>query len=379
MTAHAASRTVVITGAAGFIGRHAQAAFSRLDGVSVIPITRQSGDAALGAALQRADHVIHLAGVNRPGNPEEFAVNERLTRAICDCLARRERAIPVVLASSTQAGNAQPYGQSKLAAERVVRDYAAKGGAGIIFRLPNVFGKWCRPNYNSVVATFAHAIATAAPYTISDPAREITLVHVSDVVAGLLRTFEIPIGAAELREAEITPQRVITLGGLAEALEGFRRHRETLLLPSFDDSFTRQLYSTYMSYLPQSEFGYNLATRTDARGSLAEFLKSPIAGQIFVSRTKPGVTRGNHWHEVKVEKFLVLAGEAVIRFRPIDGTEIVEYRVRGEDFRVVDIPPGYTHSIENVGGSELVTLFWAIEIFDPDHPDTFALEVKHAT
>jgi UDP-2-acetamido-2,6-beta-L-arabino-hexul-4-ose reductase len=243
-----------------------------------------------------------------------------------------------------------------------------------IFRLTNVFGKWCRPNYNSVVATFCYNVARDLPIAISDPNHVISLVHVDDVVQALLdgaRASTSP--GAHYREVE--PVYDISLEMLAEALKEFRTARDTLLVPNLGDPLMQRLYSTYLSYLPEDQFAYDLEQRSDPRGSLAEFVKSEPFGQIFVSRTNPGITRGNHYHHIKSEKFLVLEGEAIVRFRHILHDTVLEYPVNGKAFRVIDIPPGYTHSIENVGASELVTLFWASEIFDSAHPDTNYMDV----
>ena len=372
---------VLVTGSAGFVGRHVCAALERRPDVSLVGVDRDVEHERLLDAVDAADVVVHLAGVNRPDDPAEFElINVGVTQAICDRLSARGESVLMLLASSTQAGNGTPYGESKLAAERVVERYAvqSRGGHGVVFRFPNLFGKWCRPNYNSVVATFCDAIAQGTEYTVNDPARTVTLEHVDDAVAAFLQAVDEPPPTGRFERRDPGPSRMITLGELARMLEGFRAQRESLLLADFSDPFVRALYSTYLSYLARDDFAYDLLMRTDARGSLAEVLKSKHAGQIFVSRTKPGVTRGNHWHETKVEKFLVVEGEAVIRFRSLLDDSDTEYRVNGEEFRVVDIPPGYAHSIENVGSGELITLFWAVEIFDPSRTDTYPAEVQPA-
>ena len=244
----------------------------------------------------------------------------------------------------------------------------------MIFRLKNVFGKWCRPNYNSVTATFCHNIAHDLPISISDPARELDLVYIDDVIAAFIGCLDAP-GKHGCARREVEPSYRTTLGELAEKIRSFRASRQTLVLPSFEDAFTRRLYATYLSYLEGEAFAYKLEQKADPRGCLAEFMKSAQFGQLFISRTKPGITRGNHYHHTKTEKFLVVEGDAVVRFRPILGGEVIEHSVSGREFKVVDIPPGYAHSIENIGAGELVTLFWASEIFDPTRPDTFGLPV----
>jgi UDP-2-acetamido-2,6-beta-L-arabino-hexul-4-ose reductase len=243
----------------------------------------------------------------------------------------------------------------------------------VIYRLPGVFGKWCRPNYNSVVATFCHNLARDLPITISDPSFVVELVHVDDIVAQFMT--HLASRSDGVTRAEVRPTFTISLGELAERIRGFRAMRDTVEVADASDPLTRRLLGTYTAYLPPGDLAYTLEQRTDARGTLAELLKSPSFGQMFVSRTHPGVTRGNHYHDLKVEKFCVLEGDAVIRFRPILGPEVTEYRVSGTDFRVVDIPPGMTHSIENVGTTEMIVLFWASEILDRNSPDTYFNEV----
>lgn len=367
---------VLVTGAKGFIGSNLVVALDRR-GVEVTEIDVDSTPDRLRDGLRGAAAVFHLAGVNRPEREEDFTTgNEGSTRDVCDTLARLGRTPLLVLSSSTQAALDNPYGRSKRAAEEVAQEFARATGAPVrVFRLPGVFGKWCRPNYNSVVATFCHAIAHGEEITISDPAREVELVHVVDVVAafvGLLDGRDPPVKDGL---CVVEPVTRITLGRLAELVRSFRAGRENAEAPPVDCRFTRLLYSTYLSYLPVDRLAYDLAQRTDPRGELAELLRSPAFGQIFVSRTRPGITRGHHYHDAKVEKFVVVEGEAVVRFRSILGHQVVEYPVTGRDFRVVDIPPGYTHSISNLGDGDLVVLFWASEPFDPEHPDTYFCEV----
>ncbi|OIR13365.1 NAD dependent epimerase/dehydratase family protein [mine drainage metagenome] len=364
---------VVVTGAGGFIGRHVVDALGREDRVQVLAVTRATSEADRSEAFGRADVVIHLAGVNRPQDESEFeAENVGATRELCERTSRSKPPL-IAYASSTQAALDNPYGRSKLRAEAVLKDWVDSNGRGrvVIFRLTNVFGKWCRPNYNSVVATFCHNLARDLPITVNDESRPMELVHVDDVTAAFLALVRgeamPPAGSSELRE--VGPTHCITLGQLASTLRSLRASRESLVMPSLEGDWMRKLYGTYLSYLPQDGFAYDLQKKSDARGVLAEFMKSEQFGQIFVSRTNPGVTRGNHFHHTKTEKFLVLDGQALVRFRRIEGGEVVEYSVAGTDLRVIDIPPGWVHSIENVGSGELVTLFWASEIFDPQRPD----------
>jgi UDP-2-acetamido-2,6-beta-L-arabino-hexul-4-ose reductase len=316
--------------------------------------------------------------VNRPKHVAEFQTgNADFTQQICQTLRERGRRPKLVLSSSIQADLDNPYGQSKRAAEEIVRRYAEQTGApGVVYRLKNLFGKWCRPNYNSVTATFCHNIAHDLPVQISDPANVVDLTYIDDVVAAFLHELEPATQQGGFRFAESLTSYKVTLGELVGLIQSFRDHRKTLLLPDLQAPFVKALYATYLSCLEPEAFAYTLDVKTDNRGSLAEFVKSAAGGQIFISRTRPGVTRGNHFHHTKTEKFLVLEGEAIIRFRQIGGEQVVEHRVRGEQYRVLDIPPGYTHSIENVGAGELVTLFWASEIFDPGRPDTMSQPVK---
>jgi UDP-2-acetamido-2,6-beta-L-arabino-hexul-4-ose reductase len=371
----------LITGARGFIGRNLSVALGRagVDAAGVdLDATRDGWLAgASGAAV-----VFHLAGVNRPERDEDFGAGnvgslETLFGVLDETASAAGGAArpAVVLASSTQAAEDNPYGRSKLAAERALEAYAARTGTpGVIYRLPGVFGKWCRPDYNSVVATFCHRVARGLPITISDPLKIVTLVHVDDVVAEFMTHLQ--GDAAGLTRRTVAPGFSVSLGDLAGRICAFGNARKTLRVEDTSDPFTRRLLGTYASYLPPDDLAYALEQRNDARGTLAEFLKSPHFGQIFVSRTNPGFTRGNHYHDVKIEKFCVLDGDAIIRFRPVLGDEVTEYRVSGREFKVVDIPPGMTHSIENAGTTDLIVLFWASEILDPQRPDAHYVEVS---
>jgi UDP-2-acetamido-2,6-beta-L-arabino-hexul-4-ose reductase len=370
---------VLVTGAAGFVGRNLVSALRVRADVRVFEYDIATPEASIEEALAVADAVYHLAGVNRPRDPAEFhAGNAVSTEEICGRLTALGRRPMIVLSSSIQAELDNPYGRSKRAAEDAVRRYCAQTGApGVVYRLKNLFGKWCRPNYNSVTATFCHNIARGLAIRMSDPENELDLTYIDDVVAAFLGESRRDDRTAAFRMAEPLPSYRTTVGELAGLVESFRASRTTLRVPDFSSPFVQALYATYMSYLETDDFSYPLAVRTDDRGGLAEFVKSPPFGQLFVSRTRPGVTRGNHYHHTKVEKFFVVEGEAVIRFRSILGDgQVIEYRVSGGDYRVVDIPPGYTHAIENTGTQELVTLFWASEIFEPERPDTHAMSVQ---
>ncbi|MCL0038093.1 NAD-dependent epimerase/dehydratase family protein [Thermodesulfovibrionales bacterium] len=369
-------KKVLVTGSKGFIGKNLCAVLRRREDVELYEYDIDKKQAELNVALQQVDFVIHLAGVNRPEDPKEFETgNAGPLKEICSKLQEFGRAPKIVLSSSIQAELDNPYGISKRRAEEVLKRFAENTGAEcVVYRFKNLFGKWCRPNYNSVTATFCHNIANGLPIQISDPAHEIELTYIDDVVEAFIA--ELESVSPGFRFAQPLLSKRISLGELAEKIKSFRKIRTSLNLPNFEDSFERALYGTYLSYLNNQEFEYGLDIKADQRGSLAEFLKSPSMGQIFVSRTKPGITRGDHYHHTKTEKFLVLQGKAVIRFRHIYSDQVLKYRVRGEDYRVLDIPPGYTHSIENVGQDELVTLFWASEMFDPEKPDTYHCDVE---
>ena len=366
-------KRVLVTGSKGFVGRNLCVVLRQRKNVELYEYDLDNRPEELNGALEIIDCIIHLAGVNRPKSQDEFETgNTCPIDEICVKLKSIGRSPKIVMSSSIQAELNNPYGISKRRAEEVLQRFAESAGAEcVVYRFKNLFGKWCRPNYNSVTATFCHNIANNLPIQISNPVHEIDLTHVDDVVEAFIS--ELESVSPGFRFAQPLPSKCISLGELAEKIRSFRYMRTSLVLPYFSNDFERVLYGTYLSHLNEKEFEYGLDKRSDQRGSLAEFLKSSSMGQIFVSRTKPGITRGNHYHHTKAEKFLVLEGEALIRFRHIqpEVSEVIEYRVTGKDFKVLDIPPGYTHSIENVGKGVLVTLFWASEIFDLEKPDTY--------
>lgn len=371
---------VLVTGAKGFVGKNLVVLLKAVAETEVFEYDIDSGPHKLEEWLATADAVFHLAGVNRPERVEGYqSGNSGFTEEVCATLRRLGRSPTLVLSSSTQALLDNPYGHSKRLAEATVLEFGKDTGAPVfVFRFPGIFGKWCRPNYNSVAATFCHNIAHDLPISISDPARSIDLVYIDDVCAAMLEVTAVSplppfhlIGPTAEGFAEVTPVFSTTLGQLADTIRSFNRFRRSLFVPPLDDPFVTRLYGTYLSYLKETDFGYDLDLKSDNRGGLAEFLKSASFGQIFVSHTKPGVVRGNHYHHTKTEKFFVVQGEAVIRFRHILEENVIDYLVSGGDYKVVDIPPGYTHSIENAGKTDLVTLFWADAVFDPEKPDTF--------
>lgn len=367
-------RPVLITGHEGFIGRNLWSHLGRRDDIEVLGFGRGSSSGDLGRALADVAVVVHLAGVNRPEHEQEFETeNVGLTERICDTLARRSQPPRLIHASSTQATLDNPYGRSKRGAEEVLTDYAERANSEVvIFRLPNVFGKWCRPNYNSVVATFCHNVAHDLPIRIDNADADVGLVYIDDVVDSFERAIDAPPFGPGTRFVDPPSGTSISVGELARRIRSFHEYEPSRPLPDLSDPFDKQLYATFLSYRRDQDLPRELDRRTDDRGELAEFLRGPSVGQIFVSRTRPGVTRGDHFHRTKTEKFLVLEGEALIRLRTLEDGLVRKVRVSGWRWTVVDIPPGVTHSITNVGESDLVTLFWASEPFDPDRPDTWS-------
>ena len=323
-----------------------------------------------------ADFVFHLAGVNRPKEQSEFMEgNFGFTSTLLDTLKKYGNKCPVMLASSIQAELDNPYGLSKKAGEELLFRYSEKTGAKVyVYRYPNVFGKWCRPNYNSAVATFCYNIARDLPIQVNDRNVMMKLVYIDDVVDELISALA-GKPTMEGRYCKVPIEHHITLGEIVDLIYSFREIQKYLQVPDMGNAFTRQLYSTYLWYLPDEVFSYPLKMNIDARGSYTEFLKSPDRGQVSVNISKPGITKGNHWHHTKNEKFLVISGRGVIRFRKIDEEKVYEYYVSGDKLEVVDIPVGYTHNIENLGDGDMVTIMWANEPFDPDKPDTYYLEV----
>ena len=387
---------VLITGANGFVGRNlTQRLYVLRDGRDrtrpalrideVLLYTRETAPETLAAYCRSADFVVHLAGVNRPQDPEEFTTgNTDLTRTLLAQLRQSGNRCPVLLASSIQASltgryAGSPYGQSKRAAEALLRAYSEQTGAqGLIYRFPNLFGKWCRPNYNSVVATFCHNIARDMPITVSDPAAELELVYIDDLVDELLDAMEGHPHQADAGYFRVPVSHPVTLGEIVRLLRSFHDQPQTLLLPQIPDgSFAKKLYSTYLSYLPPEKVAFPLKMNVDARGSFTELLKTDACGQVSVNITKPGVTKGQHWHNSKWEFFIVVAGRGLIRERRIGSDEVIEFAVSGERIEAVHMLPGYTHDIINLSDTEdLVTVMWANERFDPEHPDTYFEEVQ---
>lgn len=363
---------ILVTGSRGFIGRNLVTRLTEAGVHEVLEFTRQDAPTRLPELISQADAVVHLAGSNRPTDPADFElINVGLTRELTDALLAAGRAIPLVLASSIRVLDDTPYGRSKRDGERVASNYAELSGHPVsILRLPNVFGKWCRPDYNSVVATFCHNIARDLPIRIDNPHTELELVHVDTVVDAILAA----LGNAkrELAWPTVGPTTRISLGDLAARLREFRQSRQNLVIDAVGTGFLRALYSTYVSYLPPDLFTYDLVRHEDARGTFVEFVRTGNAGQMSFFTARPGATRGAHYHHTKTEKFLVLSGTALFRFRNLDGGETLEIIVRGEESRVVETVPGWIHSISNIGQDELIVMLWVNEIFDENRPDTIA-------
>ena len=366
---------VALTGAFGFIGQNLRLRLSEHGRIDVVPITRDTSTADRETALTTADVVVHLAGVNRPADPADFATgNTDVTTRLCETLRASGRATPVIYASSIQAELDNPYGRSKRAAEGALLSYAADSGAGVaILRLANVFGKWCRPNYNSGVATFCHNIARDLPIVVSNPDAALRLVHIDAVTDAIVSL--VSLGVAVRGIVDIAPMYDTTVGAVADMIRGFAESRRSGVIDRVGSGFVRALYATYVSYLPPDAFAYALTTHEDPRGVFAEMLRTPDAGQVSFFTAHPGITRGGHYHHSKTEKFLVVRGIARFGFRHVVTGERRDITVRGEEARVVETVPGWIHDITNVGDDEMYVLLWANEVFDPHAPDTFAARV----
>ena len=368
---------VCVTGANGFIGKNLITRLLVLENVEVIKIVKDTPINSYNSLLEDIDIVYHLAGVNRPLDENEFIEgNVNTAKYILNALNFDQKPVKFIMTSSIQADKDNSYGKSKLIAEEYLLNFTSSNSIStIIYRLPGVFGKWCKPNYNSVVATFCHNVAHDIPIEINDQEHLLKLTYIDDVIEELLSWIKRKIEIKKCHYAKIPVEFNITLGKLAEKIQDFPLYRRNLCVPQFNNLLVKNLYSTYLSYLTQDKFSYPLELRSDERGELFEWIKSESFGQIFVSTTKPGVTRGNHYHHTKTEKFLVIKGVAEIKFRKIDSDEVIIYIVDGNKPTVLDIPPGYTHSISNISTTELITLFWANEIFDSENPDTYFLNV----
>ncbi len=366
---------VLVTGANGFVGRNLVAHLAERSDVEIRVFTRDDSAESLLGLVSDVDFIFHLAGVNRPQDPNEFVSgNADLTKTLCDAVVASGRVIPLIYTSSIQAERYNPYGASKKTAEQALLELESAHGVPVhIFRLPNVFGKWARPDYNSAVAPFCHNIARGFPIQIDDSQASISLVYIDDVIAAFVALMD---GKLEGKAfVGVEPQYSITVGELAEQLERFRDSRQNLTTDPVGTGLTRALYSTYLSYLPPESFTYSVPKHGDERGVFVEMLKTKDSGQFSFFTAHPGITRGGHYHHSKTEKFLVIKGEACFRFRHIVTGEFHELFTSGNEPVIVETVPGWTHDITNVGTDEMVVMLWANEIFDRNLPDTYARPV----
>lgn len=366
---------IIITGADGFIGTNLRIRLRELGHTDVVRVTRETTPGQLDDALSSGDFIFHLAGVNRPKTEGEFlSGNAGFTERLCGALAASGRSVPIVMSSSTQAALDNPYGRSKLAAEERLRAYSRETGAPIhIFRLTNVFGKWARPNYNSAVATFCHNVTRGLPISVNDPAAALRLVHIDDVVNAFIACLEGAPPSADF--TEVSPVYETTVGAVAEAIKAFAESRSSLISPPVGVGLMRALYSTYVSYLPAESFVYSVPRYGDQRGMFSEVLKTADSGQFSYFTAHPGITRGEHYHHTKTEKFIVIRGRARFSFRHIETNERHDIFVQGGEGQIVETVPGWAHDITNVGDDELIVMLWANEIFDRSRPDTIAMKV----
>lgn len=377
---------ILITGAKGFVGKNLVAqlynikngkiSLSPLEGkhLEILEYDIDSDPKDLDIFCEQADFVLNLAGINRPTDPKDFMKgNFGFASLLLDTLKKYGNNCPVMISSSTQATLDNPYGESKRMGEQLMLNYAKETNSKVlIYRFPNIFGKWCRPNYNSVIATFCYNITHNLPIQVNDSSTMMHLVYVDDVVEELL----LALTGEEHRNGdfcEVPIVHTVTLGKVVELLYSFRNSRKSLNVPDVSDSFTKNLYSTYLSYLSEDDFGYPLKMNVDDRGSFTEIIRTIDRGQFSVNISKPHITKGNHWHHTKNEKFLVVSGNGVIRFRNMSesNAKIIEYFVSGDKMEVIDIPTGYTHNIENLGDTDMVTFIWCNECFNPQRPDTY--------
>lgn len=374
------SSPILITGAGGFVGKNLVETLKAAGYTDLMCFEKDDTPETLAAYCARAAFVVHLAGINRPTDPSEFYTgNAGLTDTLLADLEAAGNAAPVLVTSSIQAALDNDYGKSKRLAEDAVFAYGERTGAPVyVFRMEGVFGKWCRPNYNSVVATFCHNIAHGLPIQVRDANYELPLVYIDDVVQCILDAFDGLVLSDRSRRpiCRIHPVHTVTLGFLADTIRGFAQTRKTFDAPYLaEGSIEKKLYSTYLSYLPADQFAYPLNMHCDDRGSFTEILRTPERGQVSVNLIHPGIVKGNHWHNTKTEKYLVVHGTCTTRLRRVDSSEVIEYVTSGDKLEVIDIPTGYTHNIENTGSGDAAVVMWVNEPFDPEHPDTIYLKV----
>lgn len=379
---------ILVTGAKGFVGKNLVSQLENIKSgkaknygidsdMEIYEYDIDTDPELLDLYCKNADFVFNLAGINRPKDESEFMKgNFGFATTLFDTLKKYENRCPVMISSSTQAALDNPYGNSKKAGEDLAFRYAAETGSSVyVYRYPNLFGKWCRPNYNSAVATFCNNIASDLPIQVNNRDVELTLAYIDDVVEELICAL---MGNANKKEDGFCYVPVVykkKLEHIVDLIYSFRDSREQRSIPDMSDGFTKKLYSTYLSYLPTDKFSYPLKMNVDNRGSFTEIIRTADRGQVSVNISKPGITKGQHWHHTKNEKFVVVSGKGLIQFRKVDSDEVVDYHVSGDNIEVVDIPVGYAHNIINEGDTDLITIMWCNECFDPEHPDTFFLEV----
>ncbi len=373
---------VLITGSNGFVGKNLQLHLSERKDIQVVCFTRNDDSSQLPTLLQGVDFVFHLAGVNRPQDPAEFvAGNIDLTRALCEAVCATAEAtgkkVPIVYTSSTQAAHDNAYGHSKRAAEEALLATACSHHVPVhIFRLPNVFGKWCKPNYNSAVATFCHNIVRGLSIQVNDPGATLQLVYVDDVIERFIQLMDgsnTAVGPEGF--AAVAPQYTTTVGELSQQIQAFKDSRASLMTERVGSGLVRALYATYVSYLPVELFAYPVQQHTDPRGVFVEMLKTPDVGQFSFFTAHPGITRGGHYHHTKTEKFLVIKGRARFKFRHMQTGEMHELVTTSDKSEIVETVPGWTHDITNIGDEEMIVMLWANEVFDRARPDTYPCQL----
>jgi len=365
---------VLVTGSNGFIGKNLIARLNEL-GIPSVVFTRENSTKDLQGLIKKANFIIHLAGENRPADEDDFeVVNTGLTSLICDEVRSIGKKIPIIFASSVQAEYDNLYGKSKFNAEIAVKNLESDtGNLAYIYRLPGVFGKWCKPNYNSVVATFCHNISHDLPVQVNDPSFELNLVYIDDVIEEFVKVIQGVRNGKKM--LSIQPEYKIKLVDLADQIKVFRESRDSLITEKVGSGLVRKLYSTYLSCLPPERFAYSIPSYGDERGMFAEMLKTKDSGQFSFLTAKPGVTRGGHYHHSKTEKFLVIQGEARFGFRHVATDETHEIITTSKELKIVETVPGWSHDITNIGTEEIIVMLWANEIFDPDNPDTITHKV----
>ncbi len=370
---------ILVTGAKGFVGKNILLRLKQEGYEDVVPFDIDTPAEVLDAAVKDCDFVLHFAGVNRPKDASEFmSGNFGFTTELLGKLEAANNKASFLITSSIQAALDNPYGKSKKAAEDYIFEYAKRTGAkAFVYRLPNVFGKWCRPNYNSAIATFCNNIARDLPITVNDPNVNMHVVYIDDIADEIVRALRGNPTRGDGAEIDgkfcmVPITHRAKLGEIVEMIRSFKQSRGNLEIVDMTvGSLSTKLYSTYLSYLPEDDFSYPLNMHVDERGSFTEFMRTIDRGQVSVNITKPHITKGNHWHHSKNEKYIVVKGRASIRFRKVGDDKVIEYLADGENLKVVDIPTGYVHCIENIGEGDLVTIMWANEPFNPDKPDTY--------